>query len=102
MIQDQAAHCGFLQRSLADSPHLSGFGLPQGTGFAKSNGLWQELLPAPICPLCWELAEGPADFSCVIGGQGGKEQLQDPQGFTPAEEMERRGERELRNQRASW
>lgn len=58
----QTAHCGLLHRSPADSPHLFGFGLPQGTGLAKSNGSWQELLPAPICPLCWGLAEGPADF----------------------------------------
>ncbi|KFQ97366.1 hypothetical protein Y956_10806, partial [Nipponia nippon] len=44
----------------ANGPHRLGLELPRGTGLA---GSWQTLLPLPICPLCQQLAEGPADFS---------------------------------------
>lgn len=50
--------------SRENGPNLFGLELPRGTGLAKTElGLGKQLLPVPICPLCQQLAGGPADFS---------------------------------------
>ncbi|KFQ37615.1 hypothetical protein N332_06065, partial [Mesitornis unicolor] len=53
----------------ANGPNLFGLELPQGTGLAQTVGFWQRLLPAPISPLCQQLAEGPADSSWCKEGK---------------------------------